>query len=217
MNFTPLPSADLLTALNWRYATKAFNPEARIPAETWAVLEAALVLTPSSFGLQPWKFIIVDSPALREQLLPHAWGQKQIVQASHLVVFTIVKRVDEAFIDTYLARQAQVHGVPLESLAKYRNVVVNHLKGFDENQLQDWAVRQSYIALGNLMTSAAVLGIDTCPLEGFIPAKFDEVLNLSASGLASSVLCALGYRADSDKYASSPKVRFPADSVIEHR
>lgn len=199
----------LLDALNWRYATKAFDPAKRIPDATWAALEQALVLSPSSFGLQPYRFVIVSDPAIRAQLLPHAWGQKQVVDASHFVVFAARTDVKAADIDTFLQRTADVRGVSVESLAGYRGMMAGMLlsDGF-KPIAPHWAARQAYIALGNLMTSAALLGVDACPMEGLVPAEFDKVLGLSGQGYATVVACALGYRAAEDKYATLPKVRF---------
>jgi len=113
-------NSQLIHQLNWRYATKKFDPASKISPENWATLEEALVLSPSSFGLQPWKFVVVTSRATREQLMPVSWGQRQIVDASHLVVFATKKSLCEADIDAHLNRVAQVRGVPRESLAAYR-------------------------------------------------------------------------------------------------
>lgn len=199
----------LLDALNWRYATKAFDPARRIPDATWAALEQALVLSPSSFGLQPYRFVVVSDPATRVQLLPHAWGQKQVVDASHFVVFAARTDVKAADIDTFLERTAEVRGVSVESLAGYRGMMAGMLlsDGF-KSIAPHWAARQAYIALGNLMTTAALLGVDACPMEGFVPAEFDKLLGLAEQGYTTVVACALGYRAAEDKYATLPKVRF---------
>ncbi len=206
-----------LEHLQWRYATKQFDPAKKIPTETWNVLEQSLVLSPSSFGLQPWKFLVIRNLELRQQLLEHSWGQKQVVDASHLVVFAIQKNIDAAYVDRYIARMAEVQQVPVESLQGFANVV----KGFldqrpSPSDVQAWATRQVYIALGQFMTTAAMLEIDTCPMEGFVPAKYDEVLGLSEQGYASVVLCPTGYRSAEDKYAAKPKVRFATQEVVQN-
>ena len=213
-----IASDQLLTALHWRYATKKFDPTRKIPAATWSALEQALVLSPSSFGLQPWKFLVIDTPALREQLKPVSWGQAQITDASHLVVLAARTDMTEADVDRYIASTAQIRGQDSASLQGYRNVIVGSIvAGPRHAQVREWAARQTYIAFGNLMTCAALLGVDTCPMEGLDPAKYDEILGLTAQGYATLAVCALGYRAADDKYATAKKVRYPVAEVIEHR
>ncbi len=209
------PSA-LLANLQWRYATKVFDPAKTIPPETWKALEEALILTPSSCGVQPWKFIVITDPEMRTRLQAHSWGQAQVTQCSHYVVFATLKNnIDEAYVDKNIANSAKVRGTTVESLKAFRDMVVNTLvKG--GNGTPEWAARQAYIALGNFMTAAAVLQVDTCPMEGFVPAEYDKILGLHAKGLTAAVCCAAGYRSATDKYAALPKVRFPAAEVVEH-
>ncbi len=209
---------DILSALRWRYACKVFDPSKKIPAETWAVLEESLVLTPSSFGLQPWKFLVIEDAALREELVPHAWKQRQVADASHLVVMAVPKVMQEAHIDANIQRMAEVRGGTPDALFGFRKMVTGFRSGMEaEGGLEPWAKLQVYIALGQFMLSAALLGVDTCPMEGFVPAKFDEILGLDAQGLTTAVLCPAGYRHPDDRYSGLPKVRFEAGSVIEHR
>jgi nitroreductase len=216
MTSNTLPPTQLLSALQWRYATKVFDPARRIPDDTWAALQQSLVLAPSSFGLQPYRFLVVKDPAVRQSLVPHAWGQKQVVDASHFVVFAARTSVTEAEIDQFLRLVAESRTVAPESLASYRGMMTGMLLNPDFKSLvPHWTARQAYIALGGLMTSAALLGVDACPIEGFVPAEFDRILGLPARGLAAAVCCALGYRHPSDKYATLPKVRFPADTLIQ--
>ena len=216
MNPKSIPSSQLLDALRWRYATKAFDANRKISADVWSALEESLVLSPSSFGLQPYRFLVINDPATRERLLPHAWGQRQVVDASHFVVFAARTSVTEAEIDTFIARIARTRGVTPESLASYRGMMTGMLlsDGF-KPLVPHWTARQAYIALGNLLTSAALLGVDACPMEGFVPAEFDKVLALPAQGLAAVVCCALGYRHADDKYAVAPKVRFPKSELVK--
>jgi len=210
-----LPCSDLLDSLNWRYATKLFDPARTIPAETWDTLEKALILSPSSFGLQPWKFIVITDKEMRTKLEAHSWNQKQVTQCSHYVVFAAMKKIDEAYIDSNLALTAQIRGTTVESLAGFRKMLVGTLIHGNYGT-PEWAARQIYIALGNFMTSAALLQVDTCPMEGFSPAEYDKILGLEAKGLASIVCCAAGYRSEACKYASLAKVRFPASALVEH-
>lgn len=207
----------LLDQLNWRYATKQFDPQRKISAQEWATLEDALQLSPSSGGLQPWKFVVVTDPAVRAKLLPASYGQVQITDASHLVVFAAKKNFNEADVDAHIKHTAEVRGVPPASLAPYREILVGGIvKSLDEPARAAWARNQAYIALGNLLTSAAILGIDACPMEGFNRAQYDEILGLSAQGLASAVIATLGYRSPADKYATAPKVRFPKNEIFVH-
>ncbi len=206
----------LMEALQWRYATKAFDPNRKIPAATWNALQEALVLSASSFGLQPYQFVIVNDPATRAKLMPHAWGQQPVVDASHFVVFAARTALTEAEIDRFLSRIVEVRGGNREALAGYRQMMTGSLLGDEAKaRIPHWAARQAYIALGNLLTSAAMLGVDACPMEGFVPAEFDKILGLPAQGYAAVVCCALGYRSAADKYATLPKVRFPASELIQ--
>jgi nitroreductase len=208
-------SKQLLEQLNWRYATKQFDPNRKISAADWNTLEEVLRLSPSSSGLQPWRFIIVTDPAMRAKLLPASYGQRQISEASHLVVFASKNNLDVADVDAHVRHLAAGQGVSIEALAPFRGVLVGGIvQALDEPARNAWARNQTYIALGNLLTSAALLGIDACPMEGFDRAQYDEILGLKAKGYASAVIATLGYRSPEDKYAAVPKVRFPKEQLI---
>jgi len=213
----PVSSEVLLQQLQWRYATKKFDSTKKIPAADWQALEETLVLTPSSYGLQPWKFIVITDQATKEKLVPVSWGQRQLADCSHVVVFTIKKDLSAADVDRYLERIAAVRGGTAASLSTFRKMIVSDvIEGPRGKTVNEWAARQVYIALGNFMTSAAMLGIDTCPMEGIEPEKYDAILGLPARGLATMVGCVAGYRAADDKYATIPKVRYPHEAMIEH-
>lgn len=216
MNPSTLSNESLLHSLRWRYATKRFDATRKIDPSVWATLEEALVLSPSSFGLQPWRFWVVRNTALRERLVPASWDQRQVADASHLVVFSIQRDVGEEAVNHYLHRMAQVRQIPVESLAGFKKVLLDFLgqpkESFDVNA---WSARQAYIALGNFLTSAALLGVDTCPLEGIDPAQYDEILGLKAKGYRTVVAVAAGYRAADDKYSVAPKVRFAKEEVVQ--
>jgi nitroreductase len=210
-------SQQLLAQLNWRYATKQFDLQRKISAPDWAALEDALSLTPSSAGLQPWKFIVVTDPAMRAKLKPASYGQAQITDASHLVVFAAKTNLGEADVDAHLKNVAKIQGVAFETLTPFRNMVIGSIvQSMDEPARNAWARNQAYIALGNLLTSAAVLGIDACPMEGFDRAQYDEILGLKAKGYATAVIATLGYRSAGDKYASATKARFPKEQTFIH-
>lgn len=209
-----LSPQDLLQQLTWRYATKKFDSSRTIPAETWGAIAQSLVLTPSSFGLQPWHFITITNPRLKEELLPHSWGQPQVTDCSHFVVIAARTSMSEAEIDSFLARTIEIRGGQIDQLNPYREMMVGFTAGMDDAAKRQWAKLQTYIALGQLMTTSAVLGIDACPMEGIVPAEYDRILGLPEKGYTTSVACALGYRSPDDKYASAPKVRFNADSLL---
>jgi nitroreductase len=215
MSTTTISPSQLLERLNWRYATKQFDPSRKIAPEDWAALEDALVLSPSSGGLQPWKFVVITDPDVRTRLTPVSYGQAQINDASHLVVFAAKTNFSEADVDAHIKHLSEVQGAPVEALAPYRGMLLGGIvQAMDEAARNAWARNQAYIALGNLLTSAALLGIDACPMEGFDRAKYDELLGLKAKGLASAVIATLGYRLSTDKNATASKVRFPKDQVV---
>ena len=217
MSYTTLSPEQALERLHWRYATKKFDPDKKIPETTWKTLEQSLVLSPSSFGLQPWQFLVVRNPKIRQKLLEPAWGQKPVVEASHLVVFANKLEVNEADVERHIQRMAQVQQVSPKKLSGFANMV----KGYFEEppfplDTNKWAAKQTYLALGFFLTCAAVMGIDTLPMEGFIPPQFDKILGLKDKGYSSVVICAAGYRAEDDAYAAKPKVRFPSDRVVQY-
>src|SRR5687768_10320229 len=179
---TPIPSSQLVEALNWRYATKKFDPAKKIPAETWHALEQSLVLAPSSIGLQPWKFFVVTDPAVKTQLQGASYRQAQIADCSHLVAIAVRRGIDATHVDQHIARMVEVLGVTVESLAKFRTMTMRNLDSAREKGTLDaWQEHQVFIALGQFMASAALLGVDTCPMEGIEPAKYDDILGLAGS------------------------------------
>jgi nitroreductase len=214
---TTLNPDTLIAQLHWRYATKKFDATKKIAPELWAALEKSLILTPSSFGLQPWKFIVITDPAVKHQLPPLSWGQTQPTGCSHFVVFAVRKALSEKDVDRFIESIVSVRGGSAEALKGYRDIMAGFAgKAAKEGWLREWAVRQVYIALGNFMTCAALLGVDTCPMEGIEPANYDKVLGLEGTEFETAVACAAGFRAADDKYASAPKVRFPASELIQH-
>lgn len=211
----PVPPEQLLAALHWRYAVKKFDAARKIPAELWTALEEALVLTASSVGLQPWKFIVVTDPAVKARLMPAAWNQPQVADCSHFLVLAVHRDIGAAHVEKHVARMVELRGVAPESLVKFRAMVMRNLdEARAAGRLDGWQTHQIYIALGNFLTSAALLGVDTCPMEGIEPEKFDEILGLRGTPYATVVACAAGYRLPEDKYATAKKVRFPAEEVI---
>lgn len=211
-----ISSEELLASLRWRYATKKFDPTRKIPAATWDALEESMVLTPSSFGLQPWKFLVILDPGVRANLSAESWQQPQVTQASHYIVLTARTNLEAADIDAWMERMAEVQGSGPEVLAPLKGMIEGFAQAMSHEAKHAWNVRQAYIALGQLMTAAAVMGIDACPMEGISASGYDQLLGLEGSGYATVVGCALGYRAADDKYASIPKARFARSKVISH-
>ncbi|MEY3768713.1 MAG: hypothetical protein RLZZ11_1783, partial [Cyanobacteriota bacterium] len=161
-------SETLLQALRWRYATKTFDAGRQIDPSTWATLEQSLVLTASSYGLQPWKFLVITNAAIRAELRPHSWNQSQITDCSHLVVLLKKRVITAADADRLVQTTASTRGIEASLLDGYRNMIqVDLIEGPRSQVIGQWAANQVYIALGNLLTSAALLGVDTCAIEGF--------------------------------------------------
>lgn len=211
-----ISSPELLQALEWRYATKVFDATRKLSAETWETLQKTLILSPSSYGLQPYHFLIVKDPAKRAEMVPHSWGQKQVVDASHFVVFAARTTLSRGDVEKFIELTAQQRGIPANALKGYRDMMIGDLvEGPRSAMVQQWGTCQAYIALGNLLTSAALLGVDACPMEGFVPAEYNRILGLAGSGYTAVVACALGYRAADDKYAGLKKVRFDASELVK--
>ena len=213
-----IQAQEILEKLQWRYAVKKFDPTRKVSETDWSILEESLRLAPSSYGLQPWKFIIVQDPQIRALLTPLSWNQTQVKDCSHYVVFATRSQIEESDIEKWVQKIAQVRGVDLASLESYKNVMLQDLvNGHRASIAQWWAQRQSYIAMGMLMETAALLNIDTCPMEGLDPPAYDKVLKLEGTGYATVAAVAVGYRSPEDKYQQLKKVRFDRDDVLDWR
>lgn len=202
-----------LEALNWRYAVKKFSTE-KLPQEKVDIIFEALQLTPSSMGLQAWKFINVVDSDIREKLVPFSWNQNQVKDASHLIVFARPKNLDANVAEkwaNYLAKERKMDDAKKNN---FQNMIKNYLGSLKKEQIDHWLDKQLYIALGNLMTVCAIEKIDTCPMEGFQPAEYDKILGLDKIGLTSVVVCPIGYRAEDDAYRTLPKVRFSKEDLF---
>ena len=199
--------------LNWRYACKEFDSTKKISKEDLDAIKESLRLTPSSFGLQPWKFVMVENTELREQLVAASWNQAQVKDASHLIVLCAPTEIDEAFVDAYIADIAKTRGQDISELEGFKKMLMMIPNKSIEDKFS-WAKNQIYIALGNLMTVCANMRIDSCPMEGFQPAKYDEILGLKEKGLTSVLVCPIGYRSEGDKYIDLKKVRYPHEDLF---
>lgn len=171
-------------------------------------------LAPSSTGLQPWKFVIVENPDIRTKLREAAYGQSQLTDASHIIVLCRRLDLDETFVDSFIASTAQARSQTVEDLAGLRQMALGVIANRSAEQLATWASRQLYIALGFALETAALLKVDACPMEGLSTEKFDEILGLKERQLAAVGVLALGYRHPDDKYATAPKSRFSEEEVF---
>ena len=212
--FIHMQSSELIRDLNWRYATKMFDPTKKIPDDLFHVIMQSAILAPSSLGLQPWKFIVVNDPSLRASLREVSHGQAQITDASHLVVMCRREDVDAEFVTKHVANTAALRNVTPESLVAYRDMILNFLKNTSPIAHEVWTSKQVYIALGFMLQAAAHMGVDACPMEGFIAEKVDAILGLKEKKLASTVMCPLGYRHADDRYATVSKSRFSYEEVV---
>lgn len=204
-------------ALNWRYAAKKFDPARKIPATDWETLTRSLVYAPSSYGIQPWKFLVVENPAVRSRLREVSWNQSQVTDASHLVVLVAKESVTHADVERYLNRIREVRDVPADSLAAFRQMLnTNLVEGMPAEKALGWSQRQTYIAMGFLLETAALLKIDSTPMEGLDPAAYDRILELTGSGWRTVAAVALGYRHADDGFQAAKKVRYPENELITY-
>jgi nitroreductase len=211
------PNHPIIADLNWRYATKKFDSTQKISAENIEIIKESLRLTPSSLGLQPLKFLFIETPELREKLKEKGNNQSQITDASHLIVICAYKEINHDYIDKHMANTAATRGQEVESLAGFSNHVKNYVGSQDAEKVSSWNSKQAYIALGQLLHTCATLRIDATPMEGFDPAGFDEILELGKDNLQSILVCPIGYRAEDDKYVQLKKVRKSHEDLFETR
>ncbi|WP_338840333.1 NAD(P)H-dependent oxidoreductase [Flavobacterium ginsenosidimutans] len=199
--------SNFLENQNWRYATKQFDASKKISDADLNTLKEAVRLSASSYGLQPYKVVIVENPELREKLKGAAWGQTQITDASHLFIFANDLNLDAGSVDKYINNISEVRGVPAEALGGFSDMMKNVIANLSEDAKHIWTAKQTYLALGNLLNAAAELKIDATPMEGFNAAQFNEILGFDKLGLNASVIATVGYRHDDDKSQHQKKVR----------
>lgn len=209
-------SSNVVDGLKWRYATKKFDASRKIDDATWKKIEEALALTPSSFGLQPWKFVVITDQKIKEKLPALSWNQNQPAECSHYVVLCRLEEMTVEYVKQFTEHMARIRNIPLESLAGYTGIMIDFVSARSQEQLAEWMARQCYIALGNLMTAASMYGVDNCPMEGIDQAAYDKLLGLPEKGCRTLMTCALGYRAADDRHAQLPKVRFPKSDLFIH-
>ena len=206
----------IIESLKWRYATKKFNSEKEIAQDKIDILKQAFNLTATSYGLQPIKLLVIKDKTLREKLLEHTYNQQQIIQASHILVFCIETKINKQYIEDYFNRVKDIRSTPETILKPYRDFLIEDFESRSEGYIKEWATRQAYLAMGNLLTVCAMEGIDSTPMEGFKPKSYDEVLSLKEKGLQSVLIMPIGYRAEDDIFSDFKKVRKTiAESTIE--
>jgi nitroreductase len=210
----PVAPVDLMEALNWRYATKRFDVERKVSQDDINVLLEVLRLAPSSIGLQPWKFILVEDTEKRKELYKLSLDQSQITDASHLLLLCARNNMDEAYIDKLITYEQKALGYEATMLQAFRPHAVAYIKTMSEHQLKEWMSEQVYIALGFLLSACAMLRIDACPIEAFDRHQTDKLLDLPKLGISSRTLVAIGYRSMQDHHALDKKVRFRKEDIF---
>lgn len=197
----------LIDALHWRYAVKRMNGKKLPETKMNAILDATR-LSASSMGLQPYTILVVESDEIKKKIHPVAYNQPQILESSHLLIFTAWENVSEKDVQDYLDNIVQTRGVTHESLEQFKGAMLNFINGRNQEEKYQWSARQAYIALGTALTAAAVEEVDATPMEGFDATAVDEILGLKEKGLRSVSILALGYRdAENDFLVNAPKVR----------
>jgi len=206
----------LVESLNWRYAAKKFDLSKKITKEQWSFLEESLRLSASSYGLQPWKFIVIEDQKIKDDLKPLSYNQQQINTCSHLVVFTGLKTIDEAYITYFVEEMANQRKMPLEALNAYKSVMIGDLCSRTDDAVKAWSKNQCYIAMGQLLVAAAVARVDACPMEGIVAKEYDKYLKLEDTNYTTFAAVSLGFRASDDELNGMAKVRFSPDKVFKY-
>lgn len=206
---------DIIENLNWRYAVKKFDATKKVSDEHIEQLKKVIQLSASSYGLQLYKVLIVEDRAMREKLRPASWGQSQISDASHLLVFCNYTEVNEEHIDSFVKIKAEVRNKPYEALKGYGDYIKKSILPLPDIKKNEWTAKQTYLALGNLLSACAEMKIDACPMEGFDPAEYNNILGLDEKGLNAAVVVTIGYRAEDDQEQFQAKVRRPMDALFE--
>lgn len=208
-----IPESSYIDNLEWRYATKKFANK-KIPQADMEILKRSLQLSASSYGLQPYVFLIIESKNIKAELCKSAYNQVQVEDCSHLVVFCSKKQVSEHDIDLHIKNISEIRNVSEDSLLKHSQMLKTNFKNISSESQSNWTTKQVYLALGNLLSACAYLKIDACPMESFDLEKFNNILNLNQKGLNAAVLVALGYRSAWDAYQKLPKVRKPFEQLF---
>ena len=207
----------IIEDLNWRYATKKFDSTKKISDEDLETIKESLRLVPSSYGLQPLKFLFIENPSLRQQLIEKSFNQSQITDASHLLVICSLTKISEEYIDKHIQNIAQIRSVSIESISGFGNYVKKQILHLKDEYVAEWNAKQAYIALGQLLHTCASLRIDATPMEGFEKEAYNEILELEKQALKAVLVCPIGYRSKEDTNQFLTKVRHPLENLFEIR
>ncbi|MEM8846386.1 MAG: NAD(P)H-dependent oxidoreductase [Bacteroidota bacterium] len=205
-----------LENLNWRYATKKFDPSKKVSNQDLETILKAIQLSPSSYGLQPYHILVITDADTRKELQPASWNQSQIVDASHMLVFAVKSEFGSELVDDYLENVSVTRGMDIENLKGYGDFMKSKLLDLPNTVKTAWTTRQAYLAAQSAMLAAAELNIDTCPMEGFEPEKYNEILGLGDKGLTAAVVLPIGYRSEEDETQNYPKVRKSNEELFTH-
>lgn len=204
----------IIDALQWRYATKRFEEGKSVSGADIETLKQAVNLTATSFGLQPFRLLVIDDAGLKEKLREVSYNQPQLTESSHVFVFAAKKDMSPEYIEDFIRLMASERGVPYDKLEGYADYIKGSVAGKDPEFIENWNKRQAYIGLGTLLAAAGELKIDTCPMEGFEAAKYDDILGLTERGLTATVIAPVGYRSAEDQTADAVKVRLPLEEFV---
>ncbi len=205
---------EILDQLNWRYACKKFDTEKKLSPEQVDTLVKAFNLTATSYGLQPMKLQVITNTDLREKLFANSFNQAQVKDASHLFVITAKTNMNQSDIDAYFDLIDDLRATPKELIAPYRAHLTNWVASESESNMDIWARKQTYIALGNLLNVCAVIGVDSCPMEGFDANAYDEILNLKETDYTTSLVLPVGFRHEEDFMSQLKKVRMEESKIV---
>lgn len=206
---------ELVKNLEWRYATKKFDTSKKVSTKDIDKIKEAVRLSASSYGLQAYKVLVIENPEVRKKLRAAAWNQPQITDSSQLFVFCNYVNVDENLVDDYMLLTAKTRDLKVDQLGDFKQMIMGATGGLNDEQMNAWTSKQTYIALSTLLAATSELQIDACPMEGFNKDQFNEILGLNEKGLSASVVAAVGYRAADDQAQFSPKVRKPSEILFE--
>jgi len=206
---------NLIDKLNWRYATKIFDPHKKVSAHDLAFLKEAIRLSVSSYGLQLYKVLIIENDDIREELRKSSWNQSQITDASHLFVFCNYTRNYDQHVDSSIRRIIELQGKSDDGLKQYGEFIKKTIAGMPTEERKSWSEKQTYLALNNLLMACAELKIDACPMEGFDKQAYNRLLGLDELGLNASVIAPVGYRSDNDETQERQKVRKSMEELFQ--
>ena len=216
LNNTLEEKMNIIESLNWRYATKKFDSNRKLTENQINTLKTAFNLTASSYGLQPIKLVVISNQDIKNSLLESSMNQQQVIQCSHLLIICIESNINKSYIESYFKRVIDIRKTDPLVLESFKESIINEFNDMSNTSIINWSINQAYLALGNLMTVCSVEGIDSCPMEGFLPEKYDEILDLKSKNLKSVLVMPVGYRSVNDQFSSFKKVRKDInDNTIE--